>query len=278
MIPAPVKPGREPDLDRLDPRETHGVTREQASAATEDHRRRLGELQEEMWVAEANSLLIVLQGMDTCGKDGTIRHVFRSVNPLGVRAVAFGVPTPEERARDYLWRVHNQVPGKGDMVVFNRSHYEAVLVERVAGIVPESIWKHRYDQINAFEDILVADGTIILKFFLHISFEEQRERLMERIQNPLKQWKVDQSDWDNRQRWDEYQAAYREALGRTSTAHAPWYVIPADRKWYRNFAVGQILLDRLSPYQAAWAAATLERGARQMASLEPEIRSLATTG
>ncbi len=274
MIPTPLELGQFPDLDALDPRETFGVTREQATAALDEHRRRLGALQEELWVAQANSVLVILQGMDTCGKDGTIRHVFRSINPLGVRAVPFGVPTPDERARDYLWRVHNQVPGKGQMVIFNRSHYEAVLVERVAGIVPQSVWKHRFDQINAFEDILVADGTIIIKCFLHISYEEQRERLLERMQDPLKQWKVDQSDWDNRQRWTEYQAAYREALGRTSTPQAPWYIIPADRKWYRNFAVAQILLDRLSPYQDAWARATLDRGARQMASLEPEIRSL----
>lgn len=206
-------------------------------------------LQELLYAERKHKVLVVLQGMDTSGKDGTIRHVFNGVNPQGVRVASFKVPTPIELDHDYLWRIHKQVPGKGMLTIFNRSHYEDVLVVRVHSLVPEEIWSQRYEQINLFEKLLADEGTTILKFFLHIDLDEQKSRLQSRLDDPTKHWKFNISDLKERKRWDEYQQAYEDVLSKTSTEWAPWYIIPANRKWYRNYLVASILVDTLRSLQ-----------------------------
>lgn len=228
----------------------------------------LTRLQELLYVANDRAVLIVLQGMDTSGKDGTIKHVFKGVNPEGVGVVSFKEPTELELAHDYLWRIHAACPRKGQMIIFNRSHYESVLVERVLGLVPKAVWQPRYEQINQFEAMLVASGTIILKFFLYISKAEQKQRLVERIDTPDKQWKVAVNDWQNRQRWGDYMDAYEDMLNRTSTEDAPWYIVPADHKWFRNYVVASILTDRLGKHRDEWEAAIKQRGAANLKALE----------
>ena len=206
---------------------------------------KLEELQELLYAEGKHKLLIVLQGMDSSGKDGVIRHVFDGVNPQGVKVASFKVPTSEELAHDYLWRVHKQTPGKGEIVIFNRSHYEDVLVVRVLGLVPEKVWKKRFEQINAFERMLSEEGTTILKFYLHISKEEQRERLLARIDDTAKSWKFNSGDLETRKQWDEYIKAYEDVLEKTSKKWAPWYIIPSDRKWYRNLSIARIMVATL---------------------------------
>ena len=206
---------------------------------------RLGELQELLYAEHRHKVLIILQGMDTSGKDGTVRHVMSGVSPAGVRVVSFKKPTEEELDHDYLWRVHAKVPGSGEIAVFNRSHYEDVLVVRVHELVKEKVWRKRYDQINAFERMLTASGTVILKFFLNISRTEQRKRLQERIDDPKKHWKFQHGDIEERKLWDDYMDAYEDLLEKTSTKHAPWYVIPANAKWYRNLVVADVITDAL---------------------------------
>jgi PPK2 family polyphosphate:nucleotide phosphotransferase len=205
--------------------------------------KRLEDLQELFYADGRHRLLVVLQATDTGGKDGTIRAVFEGVNPLGVKVASFKKPTEIELAHDFLWRVHAQVPGDGEVVIFNRSHYEDVLVVRVHELVPETTWRRRFEHIRDFEQVLVDEGTTIRKFFLHISKDEQRQRLQDRIDDPSKHWKFSMGDLDERKRWDHYQQAYEEAISTTSTASAPWYVIPADRKWYRNIVIAQILIE-----------------------------------
>ncbi len=205
----------------------------------------LEELQEMLYAERKHKVLIVLQAMDTGGKDGTIRHVFEGVNPLGVRVASFKVPTSIELDHDYLWRVHQQTPGKGEMVIFNRSHYEDVLVVRVHQLVPEGVWKKRYEQINHFEKLLADEGTTILKFFLHISKEEQKARLQSRLDDARKQWKFSSGDLAERKLWQDYMQAYEEVLSRTSSEWAPWYIVPANRKWYRNLVVASVVVDTL---------------------------------
>lgn len=241
-----VRAGQKVDLQDFDPSDTTLIggkleALEQSAAL----RSRLYQLQEVLFAEHRRKLLIVLQGMDTSGKDGTVRHVMGGLNPQGTRVVSFGPPSLEELNHDYLWRVHQQVPGKGEVVVFNRSHYEDVLVVRVHGLVPKSVWKKRYEQIRAFEQMLLDEGTVILKFFLHISKDEQRKRLQERIDNPAKRWKFQHGDLEERKLWTDYQRSYEEALSKTSTDESPWYVIPANRKWYRNYLVGSILTGTL---------------------------------
>jgi PPK2 family polyphosphate:nucleotide phosphotransferase len=214
-------------------------------AATAELTERLAELQERLYAEANRSLLIVLQAMDTGGKDGTIKHVFKVVNPLGVHVASFKAPSPVELAHDYLWRIHQRTPAKGDIVIFNRSHYESVLIERVHELVPKGVWKKRYDQINAFEKLLVAEGTTVVKFFFYISKDEQRERLLARLDNPKKRWKFNPEDLAERKRWDDYIAAYEDAINKTDTKHAPWHVVPANHKWYRNFYVSKVLVDTL---------------------------------
>ena len=227
----------------------------------------LGDLQELLYAAGTEALLVVLQGMDTSGKDGTIRRVFRDMDPQGVRVVSFKVPTPLELSHDFLWRVHLAAPELGMVVVFNRSHYEAVLVERVKGIVPETVWRPRYEQIRAFERLLVDSRTIVLKFFLHISEAEQGERLLARERDVEKAWKLSSGDWLDRRLWDAYQDAYGDAISETGTADAPWWVVPADRKWYRDLAVAQVLVDALRPYRQRWLESLRERGERERAAI-----------
>ena len=205
----------------------------------------LSQLQELLYAEHKQKVLIVLQGIDTSGKDSTIRHVFGDVNPQGTKVANFKVPTEKELDHDYLWRVHPHTPGKGEIVIFNRSHYEDVLVVRVHGLVPEKVWKRRYDHINAFERLLADEGTTILKFFLNVSKEEQARRFLARLDRPEKRWKFNPGDLEEREYWDDYTKAYEEMLSRTSTDWAPWYVIPSDRKWYRNLVVASVIVKTL---------------------------------
>jgi PPK2 family polyphosphate:nucleotide phosphotransferase len=245
-----VKPGKRFDLSRHDPRERFGWDREEATARTAELLGRLSMLQQRLAAEAAQSLLVILQAMDAAGKDGTIRRVFTGVNPQGVEVHSFKVPSEEERSHDFLWRVHKRVPRDGQIGVFNRSHYEDVLVVRVRGLAPETVWRPRYRHIREFERLLVEEGTRIVKVFLNVSYEEQGKRLQERIDNAEERWKFRAGDLDDRRLWPEYMAAYEEALAETSTDHALWYVVPADRKWVRDLCVMQLLvreLERMNP-------------------------------
>jgi len=239
-------------LAAFDPADDGGLKEKEAEARVADLNRRLETLQEVLYAEGRHRVLVVLQAMDTGGKDGVIRHVFDGVNPQGVRVAAFGRPTEEELAHDYLWRVHRHTPGAGEMAIFNRSHYEDVLVVRVHGLVPEAVWSRRYAQINDWERLLTEEGTTILKFYLHISPEEQAKRLAARRDDPTKRWKFRLGDLEERGRWSAYMAAYEAVLSRTSTPWAPWYVVPADRKWYRNLVVATILVEALESLQMGY--------------------------
>ena len=242
-----VKAGTKVNLEKLDPDETKEFDgdKDEGRVRLLELNQELETLQELLYAENKHKLLVVLQAMDTGGKDGTIRHVFEGVNPLGVRVASFKTPTPEELAHDYLWRVHKQVPGKGEIVIFNRSHYEDVLVVRVHNLAPEPVWKKRYAQINDFERALAEEGTTILKFFLHISLDEQKERLQERLEDQTKQWKFNVGDLKERELWPQYMQAYEDALNQTSTEWAPWYVVPANRKWYRDLVVASVIIEKL---------------------------------
>jgi PPK2 family polyphosphate:nucleotide phosphotransferase len=233
-------------LSKIDPsyRGNH-ETREAALPEIQRHVERLGKLQYLLYAAGNLSLLVVLQALDAGGKDGVIRHVFSGMNPQGTFVFGFKQPSKEELAHDFLWRVHLRAPGKGDLVIFNRSHYEDVLVVRVHSLVPESVWSKRYDQINDFEAMLSRNGTTILKFFLHISPEEQLSRFKQRLDDPSRQWKISESDYSERELWLKYMDAYDDAIAKTSTKQAPWYIIPANHKWFRNLAVSQIIADTM---------------------------------
>lgn len=222
-----------------------GLDKDQAADRTAVLRDRLEALQELLYADGRHKVLVVLQAMDAGGKDGTIRHVFDGVNPQGVKVAAFTRPTDRELAHDYLWRVHAHTPGNGELVIFNRSHYEDVLVVRVHGLVPDDRWQRRYRHLREFERMLADEGTTIVKFFLHISRAEQKERLEARLEDPDKQWKFSLGDLPERARWDAYQRAYETVLAETSTPWAPWYVVPADRKWYRNLVVSEVLVATL---------------------------------
>jgi PPK2 family polyphosphate:nucleotide phosphotransferase len=238
------------DLAQRDPGETFGWTKESARAELGVERGHLAELQKMLYAEATRSVLVVLQAMDAGGKDGVLREVLTGLNPAGVRVNTFGVPSDEELGHDFLWRIHRHVPAKGQIVVFNRSHYEDVLVVRVKQLAPPAVWRKRYAHIRRFERILVDEGTTIVKLFLHISPEEQRLRLQDRIDSPDERWKFRAGDLDDRKLWDDYMRAYRDALARTSTERAPWYVVPGDRKWARNLTVARILrstLERLDP-------------------------------
>lgn len=258
-----IKPGSKVNLGDFDPADTSAFQggKKEAQAALLEQNAELEALQEMLYAQHEHKVLIVLQGMDTSGKDGVIRHVFEGVNPQGVRVASFKVPTPIELDHDYLWRVHSQVPGRGEMVIFNRSHYEDVLVVRVHGLVPKKVWSRRYAHINAFEKMLAEEGTIILKFFLHISPQEQQERLLARLQDPAKQWKFNPGDLKERKLWKDYTCAYEDALAKTSTAHAPWYVIPSDKKWYRNWLIANILIKTLKGLKVAYPQPGYDVGA-----------------
>lgn len=247
-----VKPGQRVSLAKYDAGDTGGLSRAEGEQRLLELDRELAELQELLYAAGRNSVLLLLQGMDTSGKDGTIKRVLQEVNPIGCHIHAFKAPTERELAHDFLWRIHAHVPAKGQLGVFNRSHYEDVLIVRVHDLVPEQVWRGRYRQINDFEQLLTESGTILIKCFLHISKEEQEERLLAREQEVTKAWKLAVQDWIERHSWDDYTAAYEDALSECSTEDAPWQIIPADKKWYRNLAVAQLLVDAMRPYKAAW--------------------------
>ena len=240
-----VRPDKPFTLADWDPAGTLGFEKESALEKTERSIARLDELQYLMYAEHRRALLVVLQGMDGAGKDGTIRHVMRGLNPQGCRVTSFKAPSAVEADHDFLWRVHGAAPSAGDVAIFNRSHYEDVLVARVRKLVPKDSWSRRYDHINRFEQLLTDSGVVVAKFFLHISKDEQRRRFEERLRDPTKQWKLSPGDFEDRKHWDQYATAYEEALGRCSTPHAPWFIVPADKKWFRNFAVSHILVETL---------------------------------
>jgi PPK2 family polyphosphate:nucleotide phosphotransferase len=231
-------------------------------------RTRLDHLQERLFAEGTRSLLLLLQGMDTCGKGGTVHHVVSMMNPGGLDVVAFKQPTPEELSHHFLWRIERRLPVPGQVVVFDRSHYEDVLVVRVHGLVPEAEWRPRYEEINAFERRVVDTGTTIVKCFLHISYDEQRERLLKRLADPTKHWKFREGDLDDRRRWPDFTAAYDEAIARCSTDVAPWYVVPADRKWYRDWAIARLLVETLEAMAPEYPDTDLDVEALR-ARLEP---------
>ncbi len=242
-----VEQGKKISLKKFDPNDQSAFSgdKEDGLKALAKLNQELQALQELLYAEQKHKVLIILQAMDAGGKDGTIRRVFDGVNPQGVKVASFKVPTAEELAHDFLWRVHKVVPGAGEMVLFNRSHYEDVLVVRVHGYAPEDVWKKRYDQINDFERLLAESGTTILKFFLHIDKDEQKERLQARLDDPTKNWKFRLGDLEERKLWDDYMQAYEDALSKTSVEHAPWYVIPANHKWYRDLVISTIVVDTL---------------------------------
>lgn len=242
-----VKPGTKINLDEWDPNEKtfFEFGKQAGKLHLVELNNELMQLQNVLYAENKHNFLIVLQGMDTSGKDGTIKHVFHGVNPQGVRIANFKVPSKIELEHDFLWRVHKQAPGKGEIAIFNRSHYEDVLVVRVHDLVPKDVWSKRYAQINAFEKMLAEEGTTILKFFLHIDLDEQKERLQARLADPQKQWKFRKGDLDERKLWPNYIQAYEDVLSKTSTKYAPWYLIPANRKWYRNLIISTILIETL---------------------------------
>lgn len=246
-----VEPGRHIDLASIDPRDVSNLPEEEtARAQVKEDAKIIDTLQDRLYAEGRRALLVILQGTDTSGKDGTIRSVFNATGPLGVSVTAFDRPTEDELAHDYLWRVHLACPRRGTVGIFNRSHYEDVLVARVRRLAPPEAIERRYEQINAFERMLVENGTTVLKFMLHISKKEQRKRLQARLDDPAKRWKFNAGDLEDRKLWDEFQAAYQTALERCSTKWAPWHVIPADRKWARNAAIARVVretLERMNP-------------------------------
>ena len=254
-----VKAGSTVRLDRIDAafKDKH---EDQTSALAEIERftKRLRELQYLLYAEGKRSLLIILQAMDAGGKDGTINHVLGNMNPQGARVYGFKVPSAEEAAHDFLWRIHHAAPQRGQVAIFNRSHYEDVLVSRVHGLVPEKVWSKRYDLINAFEKSLAENGTHILKFFLHISEDEQLRRFKQRLDDPARHWKISESDYEEREYWDDYTKAFQDALARCSTAHAPWFVIPANHKWFRNLVVSQIVVETLESLKMEFPEPTVD--------------------
>ena len=241
-----VEPGERVSLATVDPGETeHFEKKKDVARELEKQRRRIQDLQERLYAENQQGLLIVLQALDTGGKDGTIKHVFSGVNPQGCRVSSFKLPSAEEAHHDFLWRYHKSVPARGRIGIFNRSHYEDVLVVRVKNLVPEEIWRGRYEQINAFERNLTLEGITVLKFFLHISKDEQKSRLQRHLDDPNKRWKFSSADTKERALWDAYQRAFEDALSRCSTEHAPWYIVPANKKWYRNLVVARTIANTL---------------------------------
>ena len=241
-----VEPGRPFSLADVDPNESeHYRKKRDVEGELGEQRSRISKLQEKLYAEDEQGLLIVLQAMDTGGKDGTIKHVFRGINPQGCRVSSFKAPSAEEAGHDFLWRYHRSVPAKGRIGIFNRSHYEDVLIVRVKDLVPESVWRPRYGLINDFEKGLTAGGITVLKFFLHISKDEQKKRLQSRLDDPEKRWKFSRNDLKERAFWDDYQKAFEDAITECSTEHAPWHVVPANKKWYRNLVIARIIADTL---------------------------------
>lgn len=252
--PVVVQPGARVALAQIDTRGDAATDKGRAKDRLGELRQELDDLQELLFAAADRAVLVVLQGMDTSGKDGTVRSVFSRVSPLGCSVESFKAPTANELAHDFLWRVHRVTPPRGHITVFNRSHYEDVVVVRVKSLVPEAEWRVRYDHINAFEQMLVQSGTIVLKFFLHISKAEQMERLLQREAEVAKAWKLSADDWRERERWDAYMTAYEDAFSRCSPDWAPWHIVPADRKWYRDVVVAETIVNALRGYREGWLA------------------------
>jgi PPK2 family polyphosphate:nucleotide phosphotransferase len=267
---APIfdKPGASVKLDSISPDPPKGVSREEASKRFTELGEELFDLQDLLFAARMHSVLVVLQGRDSAGKDGAIKHVVGCLNPRGVQVVSFGVPTREEAEHDFLWRVHRHTPRKGEFSIFNRSHYEDVLVVRVHGLEPESLWKERYGHIEDFEELLAEHNTIVLKYFLHISKEEQKERLLDREKEAIKAWKLNVGDWKERERWDEYTEAYEDAIRKTAAKHAPWTIVPANAKWYRNLVIAESIAAALRPHKKAWQEKLDADGVRARAELD----------
>jgi PPK2 family polyphosphate:nucleotide phosphotransferase len=254
-----VEPGRHLALKEIDPSFTDGHESEKSTkVALDQAREQLARMQPLLWAEKKHSLLVVLQGLDAAGKDGTIGRVLSGVNPQGVRVTAFREPTPDEAAHDFLWRIHPHAPARGDIAVFNRSHYEDVLVPRVHKLIDKAAWEARYRHIRAFEEGLAENGTRILKFLLHISKDEQLRRFADRLDDPSRNWKISEADYAERPHWDSYIAAYEDAIAATSTKSAPWFVIPADHKWFRNLAVSQIIVDALAALDMAYPKPRLD--------------------
>jgi PPK2 family polyphosphate:nucleotide phosphotransferase len=241
-----VHPGDKVRLKDIDPgfKDRH-ESHKKATEELERDRDKLRALQALLYAHDHCSLLICLQGLDAGGKDGTISHILGAMNPQGARVTGFRQPSTQEQAHDFLWRIHQATPARGQVAIFNRSHYEDVLVVRVHNLVPQPVWSRRYDQINEFEKELVESNTHVLKFYLHISKEEQLKRFEDRLNDPTKQWKISESDYKEREFWDDYRVAYEEALSRCSTAHAPWFVVPSDHKWFRNLVIARIVVEHL---------------------------------
>ena len=251
-----VEPGKPFSLADVDPNESeHYRKKKDVEEELGTQRSRISELQERLYAENKQGLLIVLQAMDTGGKDGTIKHVFRGVNPQGCRISSFKTPSAEEADHDFLWRYHKSVPAKGRIGIFNRSHYEDVLIVRVKDLVPEDVWRPRYGLINGFEKSLTLGGITVLKFFLHISKDEQKRRLQSRLDAPEKRWKFSSGDLKERAFWDDYQRAFEDAISECSTDHAPWYVIPANKKWYRNLVIARVICDTLKAMDPRYPAA-----------------------
>lgn len=246
-------------LDKIDPdfKNKHD-NKDSAEAEITEHVDKMRELQYLLYAEGKRSLLVCLQALDAAGKDGTINHVLGAMNPQGCRVSGFKTPSKEELAHDFLWRIHARTPAKGEVVIFNRSHYESVLVERVHNLVPKEVWSERYDIINEFERGLVANGTHIIKLFLHISADEQLRRFKQRIDDPARHWKISEFDYSERKLWNDYQEAYEDAISKTSTKHAPWYVIPSNHKWFRNLAVSNIIVDTLKSLDMKFPEPTVD--------------------
>ena len=251
-----VEPGKPFSLADVDPNESeHYRKKKDVEEQLGAQRERISGLQERLYAENKQGLLIVLQAMDTGGKDGTIKHVFRGVNPQGCRVSSFKAPNPEEANHDFLWRYHKSVPARGRIGIFNRSHYEDVLIVRVKNLVPENVWRPRYGLINDFEKGLASSNITVLKFFLHISKDEQKRRLQSRLDNPQKRWKFSSADLKERTLWNDYQRAFEDAIAECSTEHAPWYVVPANKKWYRNLVIARVIADTLEAMDPRYPAA-----------------------
>jgi PPK2 family polyphosphate:nucleotide phosphotransferase len=268
-MPAKVfdRAGENVRLDHLSAEPPKGMTRDKAEPRFEALGQELFELQEEMFAAKVNSVLVVLQGRDSAGKDGTIKHVAGALNPRGVSVASFGVPSAEELGHDFLWRVHRHTPRLGEFSIFNRSHYEDVLVVRVHGLAPTALWKARYGHIADFEQLLAEHGTIVLKYFLHITKEEQKKRLLEREEDPRTAWKLNVNDWKERGYWDRYTDAYEDAISKTAAKHAPWIVVPANAKWYRNLVVAESIVEALRGHRKAWRRKLAEMSTKAKTAL-----------
>ena len=261
------KPGRKVHLDDISAEPPKGMTKDKAQRRLVELGEAMFRLQDRMFGARTHSVIVVLQGRDGAGKDGTIKHVAGFLNPRGVSVASFGVPTEEERQHDFLWRVHRHAPRRGEFCFFNRSHYEDVLVVRVHGLAPKKLWKARYGHIRDFEELLAEHDTIVLKYFLHITRDEQEKRLLEREESPDTAWKLNPNDWKERDHWDEYTEAYEDAISKTAAPHAPWTVVPANAKWYRNLVIADSIVEALKSRRKAWDAKLDEMGREGRAEL-----------